>query len=184
MLMLGAPIAGATIGIVGAGRIGATMARRCHGLGMEVLYHSRSAKPDLEADTGAKRVEMDELLAQSDVVSLHVPLTEDTRYLLNRERLALMKPTAILVNTARGPVVEEQALIDALRDGAIEQSNFHDLPVIRMHEAPEIEVHLVDSAEPPTGVGEPGVPPTFAALANAAFAATGQRLRSLPLTLA
>ncbi|MHC5021434.1 MAG: 2-hydroxyacid dehydrogenase [Planctomycetota bacterium] len=119
MLMLGAPIAGATLGIVGAGRIGATMARRCRGLGMEVCYHSRSAKPDLEADTGATRVALEELLQRSDVVSLHVPLTEETRYLLNRERLALMKPTAILVNTARGPVVEEQALIDALRAGRL-----------------------------------------------------------------
>ncbi len=119
MLLLGAPIAGATVGIVGAGRIGAVMARRCHGLGMRVLYHSRSAKPDLEAATGATRVGLEVLLQQSDVVSLHVPLTADTRHLLSRERLALMKSSAILVNTARGPVVEEQALVDALREGRL-----------------------------------------------------------------
>lgn len=119
MLMLGAPIAGATLGIVGAGRIGAVMAQRCHALGMKVLYHSRTGNPDLEAAIGAQRRGLDALLRESDVVSLHVPLTGDTRHLLNRERLALLKPTAILVNTARGPVIDEQALVDALRAGTL-----------------------------------------------------------------
>jgi glyoxylate reductase len=119
MVLLGAPIAGQVLGIVGAGRIGTAFARRCHGLGMRVRYHARTAKPELERDCGAERRDLDALLGESDVVSLHCPLTPDTRHLLDARRLALLKPTAILVNTARGPIVDEAALVDALRAGRL-----------------------------------------------------------------
>ncbi len=115
---LGHDVHGATLGIVGAGRIGAAVARRGFGFGMNVIYVSRSAKPELEAQ-GARRVELPDLLAESDFVSLHVPLTDETRYMIRAEQIAMMKPTAYLINTARGPVVEEEALVAALRAGKI-----------------------------------------------------------------
>ena len=112
-------MAGQTAGIVGAGRIGSAFARRCHGLGMRVVYHARTPKPDLERHLRAERRDLDALLAESDVVSLHCPLPPETRHLLDARRLALMKPTAILVNTARGPIVDEAALVEALRAGRL-----------------------------------------------------------------
>lgn len=117
--LVGQPVHGRTIGIVGMGAIGTAVARRARGFGMPVLYTSRSARPEAEAETGARRVPLDELLATADVVSLHAPLTPDTRHLIDAAALARMKPTAILVNTARGPVVDEAALVDALRAGRI-----------------------------------------------------------------
>jgi len=105
----GQSVYGRTVGIIGAGRIGRRVGETMkHGFGCRVLYHSRSAPTDL-----------DQLLAESDFVSLHCPLTEETHHLLDERRIALMKPTAVLVNTARGPVVDEAALVAALRDGAI-----------------------------------------------------------------
>jgi glyoxylate reductase len=106
---LGRDVHGATLGIVGYGRIGRAVARRASGFDMRVLHHAR-------ADTGEPGyvADLDELLAESDVVSLHVPGGEATRHLIDARRLALMKPTAVLVNTARGPVVDEEALADAL----------------------------------------------------------------------
>ncbi len=116
----GRRVVGKTLLIVGAGRIGFATARRAIGWEMEILYHARSDHPEFEAPPlHAKRVDLDEGLAVADFVSLHTPLTDETRHLINAERLARMKPTAVLVNTARGPVVDEAALAAALRDGTI-----------------------------------------------------------------
>ena len=120
LLLLGPDVNGATIGIVGFGRIGQAMARRANGFGMTVLYHDVARLPDeVTAPLGATYVPLDELLARSDFVSLHVNLTAETRHLINATTLASMKPTAVLVNTSRGPVVDQAALAAALRDGTI-----------------------------------------------------------------
>jgi glyoxylate reductase len=118
MLLLGADVFGRTLGIVGAGRIGTAVARRAHGFGMHVLYAETCGKGSIEA-LGATCVTFDELLRESDFVSLHVPLTDQTRHLIGREQLESMRPSAILINTSRGQVVDEKALIDALRSGVI-----------------------------------------------------------------
>jgi glyoxylate reductase len=111
---LGRDVHGAVLGVVGFGRIGQAVARRASGFGMEVLHHTRH-------DTGLPgwRRDLDHLLAESDIVTLHVPLTNDTRHLIDARRLRLMKRDAVLVNTARGPVVDEKALADALEEGVI-----------------------------------------------------------------
>jgi glyoxylate reductase len=120
LLLLGSDVHGSTIGVVGFGRIGQAMARRATGFGMRILYHDLArASEDVERELGATFVPLEVLLAESDVVSLHVNLTDVTRHLINRERLATMKPHAILVNTSRGPVVDQGALFEALRDGVI-----------------------------------------------------------------
>lgn len=117
---MGVDLTGRTLLIVGAGRIGYAVALRSLGWGMRVLYADVRQNHELEmAPIAAQRVELDEGLARADVVSVHTPLTPRTRHLINRERLGLMKKTAILVNTARGPVVEEAALVEALREGRI-----------------------------------------------------------------
>lgn len=105
---------GATLGLVGYGRIGRAVARRAAGFGMTVLHHTRT-------DTGEPgwTADLDALLTASDIVSLHVPLTDATRHLIDRERLARLKPAATLVNTTRGPVVDEEALADALHAGRL-----------------------------------------------------------------
>ncbi len=118
--LLGTGLQGKTLGVVGLGLIGQATARRARAFGMDVVYAGRRrADPAVEAELGARRLELDELLATADVVSLHCPLTPDTRHLIDARRLALMKPTAYLVNTSRGPVVDEAALAAALRDGTI-----------------------------------------------------------------
>jgi glyoxylate reductase len=111
---LGRDVHGAVLGVVGFGRIGQAVARRATGFGMEVLHHTRR-------DTGVIgwRGDLDRLLAESDIVTLHVPLTDETRHLIDARRLALMKPDAVLVNTSRGPVVDEESLAVALEEGAI-----------------------------------------------------------------
>lgn len=116
-LFLGADVTGKTLGIIGAGRIGQAVGRRAVGFEMKILYHARSPKPDFEAQTGAQKVALEVLLAQSDFVSLHCPLTDETYHLLDEARLQSMKRGAILINTARGPIVDEQALIKLLRQG-------------------------------------------------------------------
>ena len=116
-LLLGVDVHHATIGIAGMGQIGQAVARRAHGFDMRILYTDAVPRPEVEAQTGARRVELEELLRASDFVTLHVPLMPETRHLINAERLALMKPTAILINTARGPVVDQRALAEALRQG-------------------------------------------------------------------
>ena len=120
MLLLGPDIHGATIGIVGFGRIGQAVAQRALGFGMKVVYHSLTRRPaEVEERFGARLLPLEELLAQSDFVSLHVNLTAETRHLMNAQRLGWMKPSAVLVNTSRGPVVDPTALYEALRDGVI-----------------------------------------------------------------
>lgn len=119
MLFLGQDVHHATLGIVGLGRIGAEVAKRGRGFDMRLIYHSRSRKPDLERQLGIEPVSLDELLRQSDFVSLHTPLTPETRGLIGAPELARMKPTAVLINTARGPVVDQRALAEALRERRI-----------------------------------------------------------------
>lgn len=119
LLHLGVGVSGKTLGIVGAGRIGAAVARIGAGFGMTVLYHARSAHPEIEREARAVRVDLPRLLAESDFVSLHVPLTAETRHLIGEKELSSMKPTAVLVNTARGPVVDEEALVRALKQKKI-----------------------------------------------------------------
>ncbi len=115
--LLGLELRGATLGIVGAGRIGTATALRSLGFGMRVLYTHPRANAELEARVGARRVELHELLRMADIVSLHVPLRPETRRLIGASELALMPPHALLINTARGPVIDEAALIAALRGG-------------------------------------------------------------------
>ena len=120
MLLMGVDIHGSTLGIVGFGRIGREVARRGRGFGMTILYHDvHPATADEEAELGARRVEMDELLRESDFLSLHVNLTDETHHLIGADALRAMKETAVLVNTSRGPVVDPEALTNALRDGEI-----------------------------------------------------------------
>ncbi len=117
--LLGRHVTGATLGIVGMGRIGAAVARRAAAFGMSVVYHNRRRSPEVEALTGARLVSLDELLRASDFVTLHCPLTEATHHLIDAEALRSMKRTAVLVNTARGPVVDEEALAEALEAGEL-----------------------------------------------------------------
>jgi glyoxylate reductase len=117
---LGQDLAGRTLGIIGMGRIGYSLARRCHfGWDMPVLYHDMYRNEKAETVLGAFQVDLETLLRQSDFVSVHTDLNETTRGLFNRERFRMMKPTAVFVNTARGPVVVEKDLIDALKNGVI-----------------------------------------------------------------
>lgn len=120
MMMLGQDLHGKTLGIVGFGRIGRSVARRGHGFGMRVIYHDayRPSEQD-ERELGAEYRELDELLAEADFVSLHTNLTPETHHLIDAGRLRQMKPTAVLVNTSRGPVIDEAALADALESGEI-----------------------------------------------------------------
>ncbi|MCH8922157.1 MAG: D-glycerate dehydrogenase [Planctomycetes bacterium] len=117
--ILGREIHGTTLGIIGMGRIGTQVARRALGFDMRVLYHNRHRRADVEAELGVRYAEFETLLAESDYVVLMVPLTDETRGLIDAAALGQMKPTATLVNISRGPVVDTQALYEALRDGVI-----------------------------------------------------------------
>ncbi|MEK7081918.1 MAG: D-glycerate dehydrogenase [Patescibacteria group bacterium] len=121
MLLWGIDLLGKTLGILGAGRIGAEVAKKAAlGFGMKIIYHDVVSNKKLEKETGAIFLpSADEVLKQADVISLHVPLLPDTKHLINTERLALMKKTAYLINTSRGPVIDEIALVDALKKGII-----------------------------------------------------------------
>ena len=119
MLLTGPDIHHATLGIVGLGRIGYEMARRARGFEMRILYTNRTRNEAAERDFGAERVNLDTLLRESDFVSIHTPLSPETRHLIGATDLAKMKPTAVFVNTARGPVVDQRALYEALRDREI-----------------------------------------------------------------
>lgn len=139
-LMLGAELRGKTIGILGMGRIGRAMARRALGFGMDVIYHNRTrANPTHERLLDARYVSIDELLRESDFLSLHSPLNADSRGLINADALSKMKPSAILINTARGPIVDEAALARALRDRRIAAAG---LDVFQRE--PEVEAELLD----------------------------------------
>lgn len=117
-LLLGPDVHGATLGLIGFGRIGQAMARRARGFDMRVLYYDPSA-PQPEPGLNATAAALETVLGESDFVSLHTPLTPETRGLMNRERLAAMKTTAILINTARGPIVDAAALYEALAEHRI-----------------------------------------------------------------
>jgi len=118
-LFLGYDIHHATLGLVGLGRIGSEMAKRAKGFDMKVLYYDAFRREDLEQSLGVQYVDLDTLLRESDFVSLHTPLTEQTRHLIGARELGMMKPTAILINSSRGPVIDQKALYEALRDRKI-----------------------------------------------------------------
>lgn len=119
-LLNGTDVYGKTLGLIGAGRIGGMVARRAfHGFGMKLIYSDMRANPILEKETKAKKVSMQTLLKKADFISLHVPLLPSTRHLISSPEFALMKKTAFLVNTARGPVVDEKALLKALANKKI-----------------------------------------------------------------
>ncbi|NOQ97860.1 MAG: D-glycerate dehydrogenase [Calditrichae bacterium] len=119
LLLLGADVSGKILGIVGVGRIGSAVARRATGFDMKILYHDTKQNNELEKKYEAKFVSLDELLEKSDFISLHVPLNENTRHMINMNRLRQMKTGAYLINTSRGPVVDENALVTALREKII-----------------------------------------------------------------
>lgn len=118
-IFLGKNMIGKTLGIIGMGRIGEMTARRAKGWNMRVLYHNRSRKEDMEKELGVEYRELDSLLVESDFVSLHVPLTDETRHMMNKETIGKMKKGAYLINTARGPIINEHHLVEALRDGTL-----------------------------------------------------------------
>ncbi|MGQ9856136.1 MAG: 2-hydroxyacid dehydrogenase [Fervidobacterium sp.] len=124
-LFLGYDLFGKTLGIIGMGRIGQAVARRALGFGMNVVYYNRNRLPaDIEQRYNARYVDLDTLIATSDYISIHTPLTKETYHLINEERINRMKPNAIIINTARGPVIDELALYKALKDGKIAGAGF------------------------------------------------------------
>jgi phosphoglycerate dehydrogenase-like enzyme len=125
-------VAGKTVGLIGAGNIGRKVARRLAAFEARVLYYDVVPAPDIEKELGARRVSLEELLREADIFTLHLPLMRETRGLIGRQQLAMMKPTAVLLNTSRGAVVDEQALIEALREKRIAGAGldvFHKEPI-------------------------------------------------------
>ena len=119
-MFLGGDVHGKTLGVIGCGEIGAAVARRALGFDMRVLYHQRKRLPEAEEKRlNARFVSLDELLKESDFVTLHVPLTDATKHMIGRDQLAMMKPTAYLIHAARGKVVDDKALVEALKNKAI-----------------------------------------------------------------
>lgn len=136
MLFLGQDIHGATLGLVGLGRIGAAVAKRAHGFGMTILYHDVVRREDLEREMGLEFAAFDDVLRRADFVSVHTPLMPETRHLIGAAQFRLMKKTAILINTARGPIVDTQALHHALTSGVIAGAGldvFETEPVAKDH---------------------------------------------------
>ena len=115
-MLLGRDVHGATIGIVGAGRIGSSVAKRAKGFNMKILYYDVVPRPEVEKELGAKNVDLDTLFKESDFISVHVPLTKQTYHMINTEKLRLMKKTAYLINNSRGSVIDEKALYRALKE--------------------------------------------------------------------
>jgi len=115
----GMELYGKTLGIIGFGKIGREVAKRAKALGMKVIYYSRTRKEDYEKSLGVEYRELDKLLEEADIVTLHVPLTPETKHLINEERIAKMKDGAVIINTARGGVVDEEALYNALKSGKL-----------------------------------------------------------------
>lgn len=134
-MLLGKDIAGATLGIIGLGRIGTAVARRAKGFSMDVLFHTRSETERTETikqELNAQRVELDMILEESDIISLHVPLTSETKGMIGKREFAMMKEGAILINTSRGEVVDETALFNALKNGHLFAAGidvFHNEPI-------------------------------------------------------
>jgi glyoxylate reductase len=118
-IFLGSQIKGKTLGVIGLGRIGTMVAELAHSFGLNILYNKRSPEPEIESKLGAKFASLDDLLANSHFLTLHVPLTDETRHMINHESLSKAKQGSFLINTSRGPVVEEHALVDALREGKL-----------------------------------------------------------------
>jgi glyoxylate reductase len=118
-LLLGLELRGHTLGLLGAGRVGQAVGRRAGGFGMRILYTARSPRPEFERETGAIRAGLGRLLAESDVLSLHVPTTPETKGIINGETLRQLKPGAILINSARGDLIREEALALALEEGRV-----------------------------------------------------------------
>lgn len=116
---LGQDVTGKTLGVIGGGRIGTAFAKKAKGFEMKILYSHTKANPDFETKTGGRYVDLDTLLKESDFVSLHVPLSPRTKHLISDRELKLMKKSAILINTSRGPIVDEEALVRALKEGEI-----------------------------------------------------------------
>lgn len=123
-LLLGIEMAGKTVGIIGAGRIGLEVANRLIPFKTKIIYYNRSRKTGFEKKTGAKRVSLNSLLKKSDFISVHLPLNKETFQILNKKNLNLMKKTAVIVNTSRGEVIEEKALIDLLKRKKIFAAGF------------------------------------------------------------
>jgi glyoxylate reductase len=141
-LLLGLDLAGATAGLVGVGGVGrAVAARLVGGFGMRGRYLARRPHPDLEERLGIRRASLDELLAEADLVTLHVPLTPETRGMIGAAELARMRPGAVLVNVSRGPVVDQDALVEALRDGRLRAGLdvFEDEPLPAGHPLTTLE---------------------------------------------
>jgi len=115
-MLLGRDVHGATIGIVGAGRIGSSVAKRAKGFNMKILYYDVVSRPELEKELSAKSVDLDTLFKESDFISIHVPLTKQTYHMINEEKLRLMKKTAYVINNSRGSVIDEKALYRALKE--------------------------------------------------------------------
>lgn len=118
-MFLGSDIHGKTLGIIGLGRIGSAVARRAKGFNMRIIYHDVIRRKDLEGELGITFKSLDEVLTEADFITIHVPLTKETRHMIGQRELSMMKETAYLVNTSRGPVVDEAALYRALKEGAI-----------------------------------------------------------------
>ena len=143
-LLLGSDIYGATLGIIGLGRIGSAVAKRSAGFDMKILYHTRSESEftqDIEQSVKGRRVDFHTLLKESDIISLHIPLNSKTHHLISEQEFDLMKPGAILVNTSRGPVIDEDALFKALESGHLGAAGLdvfnkeplqHDSPLMRL----------------------------------------------------
>ncbi len=115
----GQRVTGRTLGIVGMGNMGKAVAKRARAFDMAILYTTPRPSAELDAETGGRAVDLDTLLATSDIISLHCPLKEETHHLIDREAIAKMKPTAVIINIARGPIIDEAALIEALKSGRI-----------------------------------------------------------------
>lgn len=148
MLLLGTLLTGKTFGIIGTGRIGAAAARRAKGIGMNVIYSDPKRQSDLEKEIGAQYRTMEQLLKGADVVSLHVPFLPSTKYLIDTAEFALMKRGALLINTARGPVVREKALLRALRTkriGGAALDVFECEPAIDCDLADRLELRAMDN---------------------------------------
>jgi glyoxylate reductase len=140
-MYIGSDIHGKTLGILGMGRIGSAITKRAKGFDMNVVYHDVYRREDLEEEMGITYMSKDEVIRSADFLSLHVPLTPETHHMISVEELVSMKNTAFLINTSRGPVVDEKALADALKDGVIAGAGldvFETEPV--SHDSPLLEL--------------------------------------------